>query len=64
MDITATISTVKGDINLKLFAEETPIVANSIAQGDTINSITINGDTSEHLTQMKDRIDEWNNILG
>ncbi len=39
-------------------------VVNSIAQGDVINSITIEGDPAELMTQMKSRIDEWNSILG
>ncbi len=39
-------------------------VVNSIAQGDIINSITIEGDPAELMAQMKSRIDEWNSIPG
>lgn len=37
---------------------------NSIRQGDIIESIIIGGDTKELFTQVSDRIDEWNSILG
>ncbi|MFC1669250.1 peptidylprolyl isomerase [Spirochaetota bacterium] len=36
---------------------------NSISQGDTIESITIDGNTEELLAQVSDRIAEWNSIL-
>ncbi len=39
-------------------------VVNSIAQGDKINSIIINGDTSGLLEKMKERVEQWNSILG
>ena len=39
-------------------------VVNSIAQGDAINSITIDGDTSALTESQKDRIDAWNAQLG
>jgi len=39
-------------------------VVNSIAQGDAINNITIEGDTSELMDKMKSRVDEWNSKLG
>ena len=39
-------------------------VVNSIAQGDAINNITIEGDASALLEQTKARVDEWNGILG
>ena len=35
-------------------------VVNSIAQGDSINSITINGDTTTLFEANKDRIEGWN----
>jgi peptidyl-prolyl cis-trans isomerase B (cyclophilin B) len=36
---------------------------NSIRQGDSIKSITIEGDTAPLFVQVKGRIDEWNKIL-
>jgi len=38
-------------------------VVNSIAQGDSIDSITIEGDDSALMEQMKDKIAEWNAVL-
>ncbi|MBE9503276.1 MAG: peptidylprolyl isomerase [Proteobacteria bacterium] len=38
-------------------------VVNSIAQGDKINSVTIEGDASSLLEQNKARLDQWNEIL-
>ncbi len=38
-------------------------VVNSIAQGDTIESITITGDPAELLEQHKDSIDQWNSDI-
>ena len=39
-------------------------VVNSIAGGDKINSIKVSEDTSELIEKMKDRIDQWNKVLG
>lgn len=39
-------------------------VVDAIAQGDIIESIVIEGDTSDLFKQQKDRISEWNSILG
>jgi peptidyl-prolyl cis-trans isomerase B (cyclophilin B) len=39
-------------------------VVNSIVQGDRIDTIEIEGDTSEVLAEMKDDIDKWNKKLG
>ncbi len=39
-------------------------VVNSIAQGDKINSIIVEGDTPELLEKMKERVEQWNSILG
>lgn len=39
-------------------------VVNSIQQGDTIETIQIIGDTSELFSKTKDKLDEWNRILG
>lgn len=38
-------------------------VVNSIVQGDKINTITIEGDTSSLLASQQDKIDEWNKAL-
>ena len=39
-------------------------VVNAVAQGDTINSITIEGDTAALLESQSDRVSEWNSQLG
>lgn len=39
-------------------------VVNSIAQGDSIDSVTIQGDTASVYAQVQDRVDEWNKVLG
>ena len=39
-------------------------VVNSIAQGDSINNINIEGDSSALMEKVKTRVDEWNAILG
>ncbi len=39
-------------------------VVNSILQGDTIKTVVIEGDTEELFEAQKDRIQEWNSILG
>jgi peptidyl-prolyl cis-trans isomerase B (cyclophilin B) len=38
-------------------------VVNSITQGDRIDSIEINGDTSELMEKMKDELKKWNKKL-
>jgi peptidyl-prolyl cis-trans isomerase B (cyclophilin B) len=38
-------------------------VVNSIKQGDIIESVTIEGDTSALLEKVADRIKEWNSVL-
>ncbi|NIJ81257.1 peptidylprolyl isomerase [Xanthomonas cannabis] len=38
-------------------------VVDSVAQGDTINSLTIEGDTDAVLAAKADRVAEWNKIL-
>ena len=38
-------------------------VVNSIVQGDKINSVTIDGDTSALMEKTKDKVDGWNEIL-
>ena len=38
-------------------------VVNSIVQGDKINSVTIEGDTTALYEKMQDRIDEWDKAL-
>lgn len=39
-------------------------VVNSIAQSDTIESITLTGDTDDLLEKMKNRVEEFNKTLG
>lgn len=39
-------------------------VVDAIRQGDEIESITIEGDTSSLFEKTKDKIDEWNSLLG
>jgi peptidyl-prolyl cis-trans isomerase B (cyclophilin B) len=43
--------------------EEDMTVVNSIRQGDIIESITIEGDTSKLLSSVKDDVDKWNSVL-
>jgi len=38
-------------------------IVNSIAQGDTINSITIEGDTTELMETAKDKLSQWNEAI-
>jgi peptidyl-prolyl cis-trans isomerase B (cyclophilin B) len=38
-------------------------IVNSITQGDIINSVSINGDTSALLEKLKDKKEEWDKIL-
>ena len=38
-------------------------VVNSIAQGDSILSVTIHGDTSDLMAKTQSKVDEWNRIL-
>ena len=39
-------------------------VVNSIAQGDRMEKVTIEGDTSALLGKLADRVAEWNSTLG
>lgn len=43
--------------------EDDQKTVNSIVQGDIIETITIEGDTTELFTQYTDRISEWNSVL-
>ncbi len=38
-------------------------VVNNIQQGDQINTVTIEGDTTELLGKIQDRVEEWNKAL-
>jgi len=38
-------------------------VVNSIAQGDKIEKITIEGDISDLMSRTSDKVDQWNSIL-
>ena len=44
--------------------EEDQKVVNSIAAGDKIDSIVIEGDYSKLAEEHKDQLDAWNEILG
>lgn len=44
-------------------SDDDQAVVNSIAQGDTINKVTIEGDVSELLKSQADHIASWNNNL-
>jgi peptidyl-prolyl cis-trans isomerase B (cyclophilin B) len=39
-------------------------VVDAIEGGDSIDSLTIEGDTAELLAAHQDRVDEWNSALG
>ncbi len=47
-----------------VISDEDQTIVNAIAQGDTIESITITGDDSALMDQMADKIAEWNKVLG
>lgn len=38
-------------------------VVNAIREGDVMQKVTVEGDVSELLAQVKDRVDEWNQAL-
>ncbi len=42
---------------------EDQAVVDKIAKGDTIETITIDGDTDALLTKVADQIGKWNNVL-
>ncbi|MFZ5518881.1 MAG: peptidylprolyl isomerase [Candidatus Zhuqueibacterota bacterium] len=42
---------------------EDQVVVNSIAQGDAIQSVTVEGNTESLFQRTQDRIDEWNQVL-
>jgi len=47
----------------KVLGEEDQGVVNAIAQGDKINSITIEGDAASLLEANSKRVDEWNEAI-
>lgn len=47
----------------KVIGEEDQAVVNSITQDDQIHSITIEGDTSELMSKIKDQVAEWDSLL-
>ena len=51
--------TVFGEVT----SEEDMQVVNTIAMGDIIESITVEGDTTELFEKVKDKLDMWNEIL-
>lgn len=44
--------------------DEDQAVVNAIAGGDTIDKVTVEGDTATLLEAHQDRVDEWNAALG
>lgn len=48
----------------EVIGDEDQNVVNSIAQGDTITGISLEGDVDALLEQLSDRIDSWNKQLG
>lgn len=47
----------------EVLTQEDQDVVNRIAQGDSIHKITIEGDYSQLMTQIKPRLDQWNQAL-
>lgn len=47
----------------EVVSDDDQIVVNAIAQGDTITSITIKGDTGPLLQAQAQRVTEWNEVL-
>lgn len=45
-------------------SEEDQAVVNAIEGGDTIDKVTVEGDTAALLESLQDRVDEWNKALG
>lgn len=47
----------------EVVSEEDQAVVNAIEGGDTIEKVTIEGDTAALLESLQDRVDEWNKTL-
>ncbi len=47
----------------EVVSQEDMDIVNNIAQGDSINNITIEGDTSDLLASQQDKVDQWNAAL-
>jgi peptidyl-prolyl cis-trans isomerase B (cyclophilin B) len=47
----------------EVVSQEDMAVVNKIAQGDAINNITIEGDTSALLASQQEMVDKWNAAL-
>jgi peptidyl-prolyl cis-trans isomerase B (cyclophilin B) len=45
-------------------SEDDQAVVNSIAGGDAISTVSINGDTTDLMAKTQSKVDEWNKILG
>ena len=45
-------------------SEDDQAVVNSIAGGDEISTVSINGDTTDLMAKTQSKVDEWNKILG
>ena len=47
----------------EVVSEDDMSVVNAIVQGDKINSVSIEGDTSDLFDKMKERLDQWNKAI-
>ncbi|MFQ5487219.1 MAG: peptidylprolyl isomerase, partial [Gammaproteobacteria bacterium] len=47
----------------RVHGNEDQAVVNAIAQGDTMNRVTVEGDVEALLAAQQDQVDEWNRIL-
>ncbi len=47
----------------EVIGDEDQAIVNAIVQGDTINTLTIEGDTTALFTENQSQIDEWNATL-
>ena len=45
-------------------SDDDQAVVNSIAGGDAISTVSINGDTTDLMAKTQSKVDEWNKILG
>ena len=48
----------------EVVGDEDQAVVNAIAGGDTLEKVTVEGDTTALFEQTKDHLDKWNAILG
>jgi peptidyl-prolyl cis-trans isomerase B (cyclophilin B) len=48
----------------EVVGDEDQAVVNAIAGGDTLEKVTVEGDTTALFEQTKDHLDKWNAVLG